>query len=377
MISLPDNPKIALVHDWLTVPGGAESVLEEIYSLFPGTVFCSQFDRERFPGLREADVRPTVLQRLPFSLKRHYLYAPLMPAAYRALDLTEFDLVLADSHSFAHQARGRADALHVCYYHTPARSLWFPEIDGRASTSTLRRALARRLRALDLDASRNADVILANSETTAQRVAKVYGRAVERVIYPPVDTQPWATTPISPTRQGFVIWGRLVPYKRVDVAIDACRLLGVPLHVVGSGPEHDRLRARAEGDPSITFHGRLEATELRRVLGTCEGALFPGYEDFGIVPIEAMAAGLPVVAFDAGGASETVLPPVGERFSPQTPHALAAAIQRLRMRSFDPQELQRHASRFDRTVFRAQYTEAITQAWETHRHRPHAATALA
>lgn len=366
MSPLRGEPRIALVHDWLTVPGGAEEVLAEVFDLFPGTVFCTQFDRKRFPFLKNADVRPTWIQRLPGALKKHYAYSPLMPWAVAGLDLTGFDLVLADSHSFAHYVKKAPNALHVCYYHTPARSLWVPEIDGRASSSLARRLLANPLRQSDLKASRNPDVCLANSNTTAERVKKFYGRDVAHVVYPPVNTQKWASVERSANTSGLVCWGRLVPYKRFDLAVRAAQLADETLHIVGDGPARAGLEAQAKGDKRIHFHGRLSDAALSALLGEVRAAVFPGYEDFGIVPVEAMSAGVPVIAFDAGGASESVPKGLGTLFAEQSPECLAEAINASRQVQPGVVELKSQAAKFDRKVFREQYSNAVREAWEDH-----------
>lgn len=364
-MNLPGSPRIALVHDWLTVPGGAEEVLREIHDLFPGDVFCSQFDAKRFPWLDGARVTPTALQGLPGSLTRHAIYAPLMPAAYRQFDLRNYDLILTDSHSFAHQAVPARGALHIVYYHTPARSLWVPEIDDRASRTPIHKAIAARLKKLDLEASKHPDVLISNSQTTADRIKRFYGRDVSHVIYPPVNTAPWQS--ITPRGgDALITWGRLVPYKRVDLAIAAAMASETLLHVVGDGPQRPALEALASNSPWIRFHGRLSDDALHNLLGECRAAVFPGYEDFGIVPVEAMAAGIPVIAFDAGGAAETVPEGLGIRFAEQTADSLVDAIRRLDSLEVTSQALRNHASRFDRSVFRKQYSEAIAHAWAAH-----------
>src|SRR5579859_4588808 len=181
-----ENLSVALVHDWLTVPAGSEAVFEQMCKLFPGPVYASQIDASRNEFLEGLELHPSFVQRLPWALKKHYLYAPILPSVYAGMDLSRYDLILSDSHSFAHGVRRKEGALHINYYHTPARSLWVPEIDDRASRTFLHRFLAQRLRKLDLEASKRPDVIFANSQTTADRVLKFYGRKVSRVIYPPV-----------------------------------------------------------------------------------------------------------------------------------------------------------------------------------------------
>jgi glycosyltransferase involved in cell wall biosynthesis len=349
------------------VPGGAEEVLREILRVFPGVVHTAQFNPDRFPWLKGVEVRSTWVSSLPLSKTKHYLYAPLLPFAYRGMNLREFDLVLTDSHSFAHFARKAPGALNVCYYHTPARSLWVPEIDDRASRCFVHRFLASRMRPMDLEASNNPDVILANSQTTAERIKRIYGRDVDEVIYPPVDTAKWSDVPRESEDEGFLVWGRLIPYKRLDLAILAARKLGVRLNIVGSGPYEGALKEMASGASNIQFHGRLSDDDLKALMARSRAVLFPGYEDFGIIPVEAMAAGLPVVAFGQGGASETVTEGFGVQFMEQSADSLADAMTRLQSLSFDPEHLRRHAQKFDKEVFKTRYSAAVDRAWERHR----------
>lgn len=337
--------------------------------MFPGVVFTSQWDQEQIRFIRDMDVRTSYVQRMPLALKKHYLYAPMLPRVYKNFQMKEFDVILSDSHSFAHGVTKRADALHICYYHTPARALWVPEIDGRANSGKLaflRRMIARRLRRLDLVASRNPDVIFANSQTTADRLKKFYGRDVAKVIYPPVHVEKWLEVPRKSDRLGLMYWGRLIPYKRVDLAIEAAKITGEPLQIVGSGPSEKELKDLAAGHRNITFHGRLPDAELMTIMSESRAFLFPAYEDFGIVAVEAMAAGLPVVAYGVGGATETVLPDYGVLFPEQTVQSVVQAIGQLNGRIFKTFEMREHAKKFHVDKFRKRYREAVETAIVDH-----------
>lgn len=358
--------KVALVHEWLTVPAGSEEVFAEMCHLFPGTVFGSIIDTDRCKFLQGMEVRPSFLQNWPMAKQRHHLFTPFMPAAYRKMDLSGFDLVLSSSHSFAHGVRKAPSALHICYYHTPARWLWVPEIDDRASKSPIHRMIASYLRPLDLAASKQPDYLLANSETIAARLKKFYGRDTYRVIHPPVRTSLWSDVRRESEDLGFLYWGRLIDYKRVDLLIEAVRQTGDRLQIVGSGPIEDQLKAQAAGMANVTFHGRLPDEELKRVMAQCRAVLFAAYEDFGIVPVEAMAAGLPVVAYAEGGAAETVLPQFGVHFREQTAASLVEGISALRGRSFELEALKAHAAQFDVSVFRQRYRETVEELYARH-----------
>jgi glycosyltransferase involved in cell wall biosynthesis len=353
--------RIALVHDWLVNPGGSEEVFREVLQLYPGVVFTSQVNRAKFGWLAGVEVRSSFVQHLPMALTKQWIYSPLVTYVYPAFDLSEFDLVLSDSHSFAHGVAKRKDAVHVNYYHTPARALWSPEIDSRAQ-GFVKQRLAGWLKKRDLVFSTRPDVIFANSKTTAARIEKVYGRTVDQVIYPPVHTGRFARIPRLSDDEGYVMWGRLIPYKRFDLAIDAAKRLGFKLNIVGNGPLDEALRNRALGAPNIVFHGRLSDTDLDALIARCRGALFPCYEDFGIVPVEAMAAGLPVVAFQKGGASESVTPECGVLMPELTVDELARAIEQLEERKWDSTLLRARASEFDVDVFRRNYEAAVRKA---------------
>jgi glycosyltransferase involved in cell wall biosynthesis len=350
--------KIAAVHDWLVNPGGSEEVLREVLSLYQCVLFTSQCNRSLFPWLEGVEVRTSCIQRLPFSLTKHALYAPLASWAYPRFDLSEYDVVLSDSHSFAHGVKKRADALHVNYFHTPPRSLWLPEIDRRAS-GLLARLIVGTLKKRDLAASRRPDVLFANSKTTAERIRRFYGREVSQVIYPPVHTETFRKVERRADDEGFLIWGRLVHYKRVDLAIEAARITGVRLNVVGSGPLEATLKEQAERLPNVRFHGRLPMERLLELLSRSKAVLFPAYEDFGIVPVEAMAAGVPVAAYAMGGAAESITPETGVLMREQSPECLADAIRELQRRSFDEKTIRARAAQFDVEVFREQYKRAV------------------
>ncbi len=365
------DPKIALVHDWMAVSGGGETaVLKPVSEIYPNApLFTSIYNPERYPWLKGRDVRTSYADRLPLSKTKHYVWATLMPSIYGHFDTREFDVLLSDSHSFAHYIPKKPGALHICYYLTPARSLWAPEIDPRARDGRLaflKKALAKRMKVWDLEASKNPDVVMAISHTTADRIKMAYGRDVDHVIYPAVDTEAWGDVARTGDDGGFLMWGRLIAYKRFDLAIQATKLTGDTLHIVGDGPYREELERLAAGQGHVHFHGRLPDEELRKIMSRVQGVLFPCYEDFGVVPVEAMAAGIPVVAYRVGGAAETVKEAYGAIFDELTPESLADGIRALKAKTYDPGALKEHASQFSVARFKREYKAAIDLEIEKH-----------
>jgi glycosyltransferase involved in cell wall biosynthesis len=350
---LPSS-RVAITTDWLTSFGGAERVLEELRRVFPGApIFTSVFEPARLPpALREWDVRPTYLQRFP--LVRHYSRAllPLMPGAFRRLDLDAYDTVITVASAFSKNVKVRAGARNLCYCLTPPRYLWDLQ-DQYLSGPTQRLAapIVNRLREADRRAAGAVDEFFAISQTVAGRIRRTYEREA-RVVFPPVDTS--RVRPNGrPPENFYLVVSRLVPYKRVDLAVDACMKLGRKLIVVGTGPEMTRLKARAGS--SVTFAGSLDDAAVADLYARSQAFIFPGLEDFGITPVEAQSAGRPVVAYGAGGAAETVVNgSTGILFREQTVDAVVAAIEQLERMSIDPAACRANAERFDSSVFRDQ-----------------------
>jgi glycosyltransferase involved in cell wall biosynthesis len=346
--------RVALVHDWLNQMGGAERMLLAMTRMFPeAPVFTSFYEPTSVdPAFRERDVRSSFMQRLPFVKRHHQPFLPLFPMAFEGFDLSEYDLVISDSSAFAKGVITRPDALHICYCHTPMRYAWsFENYVARERVGGVARvALApvmNWLRLWDYATAGRVDYFIANSPAVAARIAKYYRR--ESVYIPP----PVETSRFSVSRRHsdyFLIISRLIPYKRVDLAIKAFNQTGLPLRVVGSGRDEKALRAIA--GRNVTFLGRLSDAEAREQLAGCRAFIFPGEEDFGIAPVEAQAAGKPVIAYGAGGALATVVPnKTGVFFHEQTPQALAKALLEFRDEWFDPDTIRRHAEEFDTSRF--------------------------
>ena len=334
--------KIALVHDWLTGMRGGEKCLDVLCRRFPDArLFTLLHVRgAASPAIERMRITTSFLQRVP-AVGRHYRrLLPLMPAAVRSLAVPEdVELVVSFSHAVAKSVRPPPGVPHVCYCFTPMRYAWHRRSDyfvasGRfekTPVAAVRNLLLDRLREWDRATSDRVTHFVAISRTVARRIAQSYDRT-SRVIYPPVDTQFY--TPADVPREDFYLCvSALVPYKRIDLAVEACNRLGRRLVVVGTGPEQHRLARRA--GPTVELVGWQSDAAIRGLLRRARALLFPGNEDFGIVPVEAQACGTPVVAFAQGGATETVLeadatqPGTGLLFGEQTPEALVDAIRRI------------------------------------------------
>lgn len=371
---MPSSPRVAIVHEWLTSMRGGEKCVEVLCELYPeATLFALlHAPGSVSPVLERMPPRTSFLQNVPGIHRTYRHYLPLFPAAVRSFDLRDYDLVITSHHCVAKGVRVRPGALHICYCHTPMRYLWdqYDEYFSRGRAGVLTRlgmALASGpLRRWDVRTASSPHHFIANSRNVQDRIRTIYERS-STVIYPPVDTGHHRLS----TREGtfYLVVSALVPYKRVDLAIEACRLAGERLVIVGDGPDQRRLR-RIAGEET-TFAGRVSDDELRELYAGCRALLFPGEEDFGIVPLEAMATGKPVVALARGGALETVLDGDPERtgilFREQTPGALRDAMVRCRSTAFDPGLLRRHALRFDREVFKSMIRDFVDRALEAHR----------
>jgi glycosyltransferase involved in cell wall biosynthesis len=329
------------------------------------TVFATVALEDRLPSLLQGvKVRTSWLQKLPFLRQMYRVYFLLYPLGVRALDLSKYDCVLSSSSGYAKGVRTGRNAIHICYCHTPMRWAWsYDKYSERESMGGIVRAIVGKailaLQRWDLNASRQPDHFIANSRTVAHRIMTHYGRVAE-VIHPPVDVERFAVS----ERQGgdyYLVLSRLVPYKRIDLAIRACNLLGTKLVIVGAGPDGAALKKIA--GPSVKFAGRLSDREVERTVADCKALLFPGEEDFGMAPLELAAAGKPTIAYGAGGALETVIDEkTGLFFSEQTPESLADAIVRFEKRTFSPRVLRAHAERFSIAVFQTRMREFLKRA---------------
>jgi glycosyltransferase involved in cell wall biosynthesis len=278
-----------------------------------------------------------------------------MPYAVEKYPLQEFDLIISDSHACAKGAIKNKKAKHLCYCHTPLRYVWHPEIDTRASSSWLRRWAANRLKKWDLATIDRVDHYLANSKYIKERIQTIYHRDSE-VIYPPIDTQKWQIA--DKPDDYFLYVSRLVDYKRPDLIIKAFNQLGLPLKIVGQGPEFTKLKSLAK--PNIEFLGRVDDKTLQEVYSHCLAFIYPSIEDFGMVPVEVMASGRPVISINQGGAAETVIEgKTGLHFNEQTADSIIEAIKKFQPENFNPKEIRAWAESFDTQFFKTKFQQFI------------------
>jgi glycosyltransferase involved in cell wall biosynthesis len=361
--------RVAIVHDWLTGMRGGEKVLQAICELYPDATL---FTLVRVPGavapvIDRRTIRTSFVQRLPHPGRFYRHYLPLYPAAVEMFDLDGYDLVISSSHCAVKSVITRGDARHICYCHSPMRYAWDqfgayfgPEQVGRWPSQALRPVMAALAR-WDASTAGRVSGFLANSQYVAGRIRRYYNRG-SIVVYPPVDTE-FYRPDISraPSGSGALVVSALVPYKRLDLAIEACRLARVPLRIVGQGPEESRLRQLAAGG-RVEFLGWRSDDEVRNLYRAAAVVLLPGTEDFGIVPVEAQACGTAVVALAEGGARETVVDAVTGALVPLSDAALFAdAIRRVIDRPLDRGVIRQHAERFSTAHFKAAFAAAVDE----------------
>ena len=364
--SVFNGMRVAIVHDWLTGMRGGEKVLEALCRLFPQAELFTLVHRRGSVSatIENRRVHRSLVDRLPLAATRYREYLPLFPFAIEQFDFDGFDLVISSSHCAAKSVLVPGRTAHVCYCHSPLRYAWdqfeayFGEARvGRAASAVLRRVMAGLAR-WDRATADRPDRYVANSQYVAGRIGRYYNR-VASVVHPPVDTDFFKPDAARP-RDHYLIVSALVPYKRVELAIDACSLLGRPLVIAGDGPDRARLE-RAAG-PSVTFAGSRSDEEIRDLYRSAHAVLLPGEEDFGIVPVEAQACGTPVIALARGGALETVRDGItGVLVAEPAAPAFAQAIERTEQITWDRAAIRANAERFTESVFAAGFMRVVTE----------------
>jgi glycosyltransferase involved in cell wall biosynthesis len=355
---------IAVVHDYFTQMGGAEKVAEELVRMLPNAdLHATVALADRMPqSLAGRKVETTWMQHMPAMKEYYRLYFLLYPLAVRSLDLSGYDLVISSSSGYVKGVRTDRDATHVCYCHTPMRWAWsFDSYSARETMGSAKRLLLppliRALRNWDEGASRSPDHFVANSKTVAARIERAYGRTAE-VIHPPIDVNRFRAS--TEQEDYYLVLARLVSYKRLDLAIEACTALGRRLMVIGDGPDLARLMAKA--GPTVTFLNHISDGEVEHYAARCRALIFPGEEDFGMAPLEIAAAGRPTIAYRAGGAVETIIDGVtGVFFDRQDASSLAEAIRRFERQEWSAEVLRSHAEGFGVDVFQSRFRQFLAR----------------
>ncbi len=355
--------KIAIVHDWLTNMGGAEQVIINFKEIYPDApIYTTFYNPDNLDEkLRNIDVRTSFLQKEEMVVD-HKKYFPLMPLAFKQFDLSEYDVVLSSSSSCAKSVKAK-NGIHICYCHTPMRYAWEKTNDYTKDMNKLKliavKIFLSFMKIWDKMTSKRVDYFIANSTEVARRIKNYYGRD-SVVINPPVRCKLFN---ISDTDEDYyLIVSRLVPYKRFDLAVQACKELEKKLVIIGDGTEKEKLEKIADGDPNIIFMGRQPDDVVKKYMSECRALLFPGLEDFGITPVEAMACGRPVIAFGKGGVLDTVIDgKTGVYFTEQTVDSLKYGMVKFERMKFDKEEIRKHALEFDEEIFQKNIKDFIDE----------------
>ncbi len=362
--------RVALVHDHLAQDGGAEKVLRVLAELFPkAPIYTLLYDKKNVDKyFKDREIRSSIIQRLPGGIKHYQWYMPFMPMAVEFFDLSDFDIVISDASAFAKGVITTSDTLHICYCHTPTRYLWdythryIAELKYNKYFKKIISLVLNAVRVWDRAAADRVDSFVANSQTVKKRIAKYY-RHNSVVIYPPVNINNFHLS--KKVDDYFLIGGRLAPYKRVDMVIEAFRELDLPLKIFGSGVDLPRLKKLAGSANKIEFLGRVNDQELAELYCRAQAFLYPQEEDFGITAVEAMASGRPVIAFRRGGARETVVDgKTGLFFDKQSPSAIVKKVKEFFSHNFDPIFIRNHAKKFSEQVFKENIMNHINNEWE-------------
>lgn len=365
-----ETMKIALVHDWLTNFAGAERVLLAMHELWPeAPIFTTVYNSKNASQFAGADIRVSFMQKIPFAKKKHQMFLPLMPLAFESFDFSEYDVVLSTSHACSKGIVTKPKTLHICYCHTPMRYAWDGSQEyiqkagfGKLFKSWLIPVMMNYLRVWDRATADRVDEFLANSSFVAKRIKKYYQRDA-KVLYPPVDCGRFGMSEgrnvgMSEGQDFYLIVGRLVPYKRVDLVVEAFNENGRKLLIVGEGPEKGKLKKIAK--ENITFLGHVSEAQVAELMSKCKAFIFPQEEDFGISAVEAQAAGRPVIAYGEGGALETIIEgKTGVFFKEQSAESLNLALERAEKISFSPEEIRAHAQQFDIAIFKSRIKQFV------------------
>lgn len=359
--------KIAIVTDWLTNYGGAESVISAFHDLYPeAPIFTTMYKPEQMRELGNLkNIKVSFLNKIPFASHQYLL--GLMPMAVEMMNLDEYDIVLSSCHSVSKGVITKPETLHISYCHTPMRYAWETwDFESRLKKfpgflhPTIRRQI-KKIQKWDKAAAQRVDDYIANSSYTGKQIEKYYDRK-SNVIYPPVHTEKFRPV-AKPTEDYYFSIGRLIPYKKFDLLVEAFNKNGKKLKIAGTGPELSKLKRMAKENVEILDY--VEADELAKLYANCKAFLFPQMEDAGIVPLEAMACGRPVIAYNKGGSLDTMIDgKTGNFFEDQTVESLNQAIERFEKMKFDFHFIRKHAEEFDVEIFKQKIKSYIEKEWE-------------
>ncbi|MEX3618266.1 glycosyltransferase [Paenibacillus glucanolyticus] len=357
------NLKVAIVHDYLNQMGGAERVVAVLHKMFPeAPIYTTIVDRDKLLSeLEDADIRTTWMQRIPGILSKFKLFFWLYPFAVRSMNVKDYDLILSSSSAYAKGVRKGSRSIHVCYCHTPMRFAWnfesyMESVQVPGFIKRIAKWFTYPLQGWDKNNSRQVDYLIANSSIVKQRIKQWYAMNAS-IIFPPVEISRFSIDEEKPEDYLLVV-SRLVSYKKIDLAVEACTRLGKKLFVIGDGPDRQRLEHLA-GD-TVTFLGRKSDEEVVRYMQHCQALIFPGIEDFGITPLEVNACGRPIIAYHGGGALDTIIAEkTGLFFDEQSVDSLSAAIRRLDQYDWNTEWIRQHAEKFSEEVFMKRLQSSI------------------
>lgn len=362
------NLKIAIVCDWLTTHGGAERVIKAMHEIFPNApIYTTLYNEKKVQGFENADIRPSYLQKIPFAKTHHQLLLPWMPEAFESMNLDEYDIVISSSHSCAKGIITKPTTLHICYCHSPMRYAWdnhhayIKEYTMNSIMKKWARNLMHKIRMWDRLAAERVDAYCTNSHFVQKRIQKYY-RKVADVIHPPVDTRKFSIQ--RGEKEYYLAIGRLTPYKKFNIIVEAFNALGKPLLIVGTGVEEKKLTIKAK--KNITFAGHVSEEDLPQVYAQAKALIFPQIEDFGITPLESMASGRPVIAYKDGGALETIKEGVtGTFFRDQSAAGIIQAVHEFEhsYKNFSPEEIRKHAMKFSLETFKEKFLSYTEDMW--------------
>lgn len=360
-----NQAKIAIVCDWLTIQGGAEKVILGLHQLFPhAPIYTSIYNPKKVLGFENATIHSSFLQNYPLAKNYHQFFLPLMPRAFESFDLSAYDIVISSSHSCAKGLLLKPKTLHICYCHSPMRYAWdnyqryIREYAVSGLVKKIATPLIHKIRLWDRITADRVDQFIANSKYIQSRIHKFYRRD-SQVIYPFIEPEKFTS---SIKAHFYLAVGRLTSYKKFDLIVDTFNQNGLPIKIVGTGSMYKRLKAKAK--PNVELLGYVSSQDLKQLYSQAKALIFPQCEDFGIIPLEAMASGCPVIAYSKGGALETVIDgKTGLYFSEQNVDSLNRAISKFRQSEFNSADIINHAKLFSKSVFQKRISDSIADSW--------------